>query len=139
MVKIAGVDVLVYVNDAGGAPLLIGGQSSASLELSIETLSTTDKTSDSWSTSLPGTKSFSVSTEGFVVVDDPALDLLESKFMDREVLGMEIRMPNGKSYTADVFLTSFPLEMSLDSAVTYSLEFVGAGPLTITPSVPPIA
>lgn len=139
MVKIAGVDVLVYVNDAEGAPLIIGGQSSASLELSIETLSTTDKTSDSWATSLPGTKSFSVSTEGFVVVDDPALDLLEQKFMDREVLGIELRMPNGKAYTADVFLTSFPLEMSLDSAVTYSLEFVGAGPLVITPSTPPPA
>jgi TP901-1 family phage major tail protein len=139
MVKIAGVDVLVYVSSEGGEPQMIGGQSSCSLELSSETISTTDKNSEGWSTSIPGIKSFSVSAEGFVVEDDASLDLLEQKFMDREELDIEIRFPNGKTYTAPVYLTSFPLEMSQDSAVTYSLEFVGAGPLVITPSTPPPA
>ena len=139
MVKIPGVDVLVYVSSEGAEPLLIGGQSSCSLELSSETINTTDKNSEGWSTSIPGVKSFSVSAEGFVVENDASLDLLEQKFLDREVLDIEIRMPNQKTYSAPVFLVSFPLEMSQDSAVTYSLEFVGAGPLVITPSTPPPA
>ena len=138
MPKLAGVDVLVRVTDDLGEPVIIGGQSSASLELSVESISTTDKTSDNWTTSIPGVRSFSVSCEGFYITDDTALALLQQKFLDREQLEIDIRLPN-QTFTAPVYLVNFPLEFSQDSAVTFSLEFVGAGPLTVAPTEAPPA
>jgi TP901-1 family phage major tail protein len=133
MAKIAGVDVIVQVEDDLGVLTTIGGQNSASIELNSESINVTDKNSQGWSSSISGVLSYSISCEGFWVTDDVALGLLEQKFMNREMVNVSILMPTNKKYNGTCMIASMPLELGMDSAVSYSLSLVGVGPLEITP------
>jgi TP901-1 family phage major tail protein len=132
MSKIAGIDVLVKIKNDLGVATDIGGQSGASIELGAEAIDVSDKSSK-WASSIAGRLSYSISCEGFIVEDDVALELLETKFLNRETVEVEINFPSGKKYEGTCIISSFPLEMAQDSAVSYSLELVGVGELVVTP------
>lgn len=136
MGKIAGVDVLVWVQKGVDEYIAIGGQSGASLELSSDVIDITDKNSGGWRSSMAGMLSWSLSADGFLVEDDEALEILETKFLAREFIEMEVKFPSGKLYKGTASISSFPLDLSQDSAVSYSLQFDGVGPLEITPAPP---
>lgn len=132
MSKIAGVDVLVYVEDETNQELAIGGQSGASLELASESIDVTDKNSQGWKSAIAGLLSWSISADGFLVESDKALEILEQKFLAREFVNVQVLFPSGKKYAGQASISSFPLEFAQDSAVSYSLQFDGIGPLEIT-------
>ena len=137
--KVAGVDVLVKVKK-GEEYIAVGGQTGASLSRSAETIDTTDKTSGGWTTSMAGTKSWSVDTDGFVCLGDEAMDLLEECFENRTPVELEIRMgenesANGVTFTGSAYITDFPLDFAQDSAVTYTLAFSSASGLKRTKGV----
>jgi TP901-1 family phage major tail protein len=133
--KIAGVDVLVSVMDAG-VPKVIGGQSGATLNRSTNLIEVTSKDANGWAESVAGVRSWSVECEGFIVEDDQALDLLEQTWLNNGTVDVEIAMPSGKKYSGKALIEDFPVEFPQDDAVTFSITFTGTGELTITPSTP---
>lgn len=135
MAKIAGVDVLIYA-DVAGVLTVVGGQSGATLNREANIIETTSKDANGWAENMTGVISWSIEAEGYVVVDDTALDALETSFLNREEVQVELRLPNGKMYTGSAYISEFPLEAPQDDALTYSLVFVGNGELvkgTVTP------
>lgn len=137
--KIAGVDVLLKIKDVegGGSFVAIGGQKGASLSRSAETIDVSDKTSEGWSESIMGLKSWSLECEGFVCLGDKGFELLHDAFDNREALDVEIKVgaegdETGYTYTGKVVITDFPEEYQQDDAVTYSLSLQGASALKRT-------
>lgn len=136
MSKIAGVDVLLKVKKDNKL-IPVGGQTGASLSRSASTISTSDKTSGGWETSMVGLKSWGIESEGFVVLGDEGQDLLEQAFEDRETVFAEIRLgedsnEKGITYTGEAVITEFSNEFAQDDAVTFSLSLEGASPLART-------
>lgn len=142
--KIAGVDVLLKVKDDTNTYVVVGGQTGASLSRSAATISTSDKTSGGWSTSLVGLKSWSVEAEGFVTLGDKGQELIEAAFEEREAVEVEIRMGeagniSGVAYTGQAYITSLENEFSQEDAVTFSLSLEGAAPLVRTVGTVPVS
>lgn len=131
--KVAGVDVLLKFNTPTGK-VVLGGQTGATLNRSADTIDVTDKTSNGYKTSLAGLISWSIDADGFVVLGDEALELVESAFLGRKVVEAEIRVGasdnvSGITYTGSGYIVDLPLEFKQDDAVTYSLSIEGASAL----------
>lgn len=129
--KIAGVDVLLKIQDESGKFVAVGGQKGASLSRSAETIDVSDKTSGGWSESIMGLKSWSVDCEGFVTLGDEGFALIHKAFDERTALEIEIKVgeAGGYNYTGKVVITDFPEEYPQDNAVSYNLSLQGASPL----------
>lgn len=129
--KIAGVDVLLKIKK-GGSFVVVGGQKGASLSRSAETIDVTDKTSEGWSESIVGLKSWSVDCDGFVTLGDEGFEALHEAFDNRKALDIEIKVGDetGYTYTGSVVITDFPEEYPQDDAVSFSLSLAGASKLT---------
>src|SRR5579875_2507299 len=112
--KIAGVDVLLKVKDAQGVDVILGGQTGATLNRSAETIDVTDKTSGGFKTSMAGLLSWSVDCDGFVVLGDKAFDLIETSFLNRQVVEVELRVganndSDGVTYSGSGYIVDLPL------------------------------
>lgn len=132
--KIAGVDVLLKVQDESGVTQILGGQTGATLNREAETIDTTDKTSGGFTSSIAGLLSWSIDAEGFVVIGDSALSFVEEAFMGREEIDVEIRVgatdnTEGVTYSGKGYIVDMPLDFAQDDAVTYSLSVQGSSPL----------
>ncbi|MEY8748945.1 phage major tail protein, TP901-1 family [Alkalicoccobacillus gibsonii] len=123
--KIAGVDVLLKT---GSDSEVVGGQSGATLSRSTNVIEVTSKDANGWAESLAGVKSWSVECEGFLVVDDKALDSLEEAWENGEAVELELQY-NKKKYSGMAIISDFPNEFPQDDAVTFSLSFTGTGAL----------
>ena len=134
MAKQAGCDVLLKVAkeaSGGEAPssyIVIGGQTGATLNRSAETIDVTDKTNEGYKEYMAGLKEWSVDFDGFVVTEDAGITLLDECFEGRQKVYLEIVMGKRK-YTGSGYITDYPVEFPLDSAVSYSLTVSGASPL----------
>lgn len=131
MAKIAGVDVLVKVEDSGspGSYLTLGGQKGAKLNRKVGTFETTSKDSSGWKEFLASFKEWSVDCDGFVVASDTAFGQLETHFNAGTNVSVQFTL-DSKVYTGTAIITDFPLEMPQDDAVTFSLTLQGTGALT---------
>lgn len=132
--KVAGVDVLLKVKD-GASYIVAGGQTNCTLNREADTIEVTDKTSGGWASVLAGIKKWSVDCDGFVVLGDQALELLENAFENRTLVDVEIRVganddTDGVTFTGQGYIVDFPLEFKQDDAVAYSISVEGASPLT---------
>lgn len=134
MAKIAGVDVLVYV-DVSGTPTVLGGQSGATLNRSTNVIDTTSKDANGWAENVAGVNSWGVDCDGFIVASDSAYGALETAWMDRQTVDVEIRVPSGKTYSGTAIISDFPAEFPQDGAATFSLSLTGTGALTSAPTV----
>lgn len=134
--KIAGVDVLLYVNvGTGSTPQykVLGGQGDATLSREAEEIDVSAKTDPGgYGDSLVGRKRWSLECGGFIVADDEALDTLEELYDAREKVDVELRLPNGKTYQGSAYITEFSLDFPQDDGAQYSLTLSGASALTIT-------
>jgi TP901-1 family phage major tail protein len=131
MAKVAGVDVLVKVEDAAtpGTYITLGGQSGATLNRSTNTIDATSKDANGWAENLAGVNSWSIDCEGFIVASDAAYSSLEDAWEGRSMVSVQILMPSGKKYTGDAIITDFPNEFPQDGAATFSLSLTGTGAL----------
>lgn len=131
--KVAGVDVLLKVKKDSGF-VVVGGQKGASLSRSAETIDVSDKTSNGWSESIMGLKSWSVDCEGFVTIGDEGYELLETAFENREAIEVELKVggTGGYTRTGKAVITDFPEDYQQDSAVSFSISLQGASALTKT-------
>lgn len=138
--KVAGVDVLLKVEDGTGKLIVVGGQTGATLNREAETIDTTDKTSGGFASSIAGTISWSIDADGFIVLGDEAFELIETTFLARKTVACEIRVgadddANGVTYTGDGYIVDLPLDFAQDDAVTYSISIQGASALARTKGV----
>lgn len=139
MAKVAGVDVLLKVKVAS-TMTAIGGQKSASLSRSANTIDVTDKNSNGWAESMAGIKTWSIDCDAFVVLGDDALEALFTAFEARTAIDVEIRVgandnADGYTYTGKAVITDFPEDYPQDDAVSISLSLQGASPLVRTVGV----
>lgn len=130
MGKVKGIKCKVQVVDSIDTPTpkILGGQRSATLNRSAESLDATSKDSD-WKENLQGMKEWSVDADGLLIESDEAYDMLEEAFMDDGEVGVIITLPSGKKYSGNAVITDFPLEFPYDDLVTYTVAFTGNGPL----------
>lgn len=132
--KQAGCDVLLKVakeGASGSAPTeytVIGGQTGATLNRSAETIDVTDKTNDGYKESMAGLKEWSIDCDGFVVIKDAGIDILDELFEARKPVYVEVVIA-GNKYTGSGYIVDYPMEMPLDSAVSFSLSIAGASKL----------
>ena len=132
--KQAGCDVLLKVakeGASGSAPseyTVIGGQTGATLNRSAETIDVTDKTNDGYKESMAGLKEWSIDCDGFVVIKDAGIDILDELFEARKPVYVEVTIA-GNKYTGSGYIVDYPMEMPLDSAVSFSLSIAGASKL----------
>lgn len=130
MAKQAGCDVLLKVAKEGSAGTftVIGGQTGATLNRSAETIDVTDKTNNGYKESMAGLKEWSIDCDGFVVISDAGIGILDEQFEARKPVYVEITIA-GSKFTGSGYIVDYPIEMPLDSAVSYSLSIAGASPL----------
>lgn len=129
--KIAGVDVLVKT----GTPAeVVGGQSGATINRSMNVIETTDKTSNGWVTKIGGTKEWSVELEAFMVVGDAGFVALNTAFKNRTEVDVEVAVA-GITFAGKALISDFPIELPQDDAVTFSITLEGTGELLETPVI----
>ena len=133
MSKIAGVDVLLYVETGTpGTYTVLGGQSGATLNRSTNVMDTTSKDANGWAENVAGINSWSLECDGFIAASDTALDSLETAWEDRTGVKAQILMPSGKKYTGNCIISDFPMEFPQDGAATFKISLTGTGALAVT-------
>lgn len=127
-----GIDFLVKVN-TGTAEVpeytAVGAQRGASLSLSGEVLDKTSKQSDGWTESLSGMKSWSISTDGLLILDDAGYLALETAYMNGENVVVQMHTKSGALYEGQAIITTIDLDAPYDDLASYSVELTGAGAL----------
>lgn len=127
-----GLDVLIKVN-VGTAEVpeyvAVGAQRGASLSMSSETLDKTSKDSDGWQESLSGLKSWSISTDGLLILDDAGYMALEDAYMASKNVLVQFSTKSGAIYEGDAIITTIDLDAPYDDLASYSAEFQGSGAL----------
>lgn len=127
-----GLDVLIKVNvGTAESPeyVAVGAQRGASLGMSSETLDKTSKDSEGWQESLSGLKSWSISTDGLLILDDEGYMALEDAYMTSENVLVQFSTKSGAMYEGDAIITTIDLDAPYDDLSSYSAEFQGSGEL----------
>lgn len=127
-----GLDVLIKVNvGTAESPeyIAVGAQRGASLSRSAETLDKTSKDSDGWQESLAGLKSWSISTDGLLILDDEGYEALENAYMMSENVLIQFSTKSGAMFEGDAIITAIDLDAPYDDLISYTAEFQGSGAL----------
>lgn len=127
-----GLDVLIKVNvgtDEAPEYIAVGAQRGASLSRSAETLDKTSKDSDGWQESLAGLKSWSISTDGLLILDDEGYEALENAYMMSENVLIQFSTKSGAMFEGDAIITAIDLDAPYDDLISYTAEFQGSGAL----------
>lgn len=119
-----GLDIIISIGDN-----VLGGQRNATLNRSSETIDVTNKVSGGWTESLTSVKSWSIDCDGIFVVDDTALDAIETAFLNSTIVDVKIADASW-GYVGKAVITDFPIEAAYDDAATYSLTLTGTGALS---------
>jgi TP901-1 family phage major tail protein len=118
-----GLDIIISIGDN-----VLGGQRGATLNRSSETIDITNKVSGGWTEKIASVKDWSVDCDGIFVVDDEALDAIETAVLSSTVVNVKIADANW-GYKGKAIITDFPIEAAYDDAATYSLTLEGTGAL----------
>ena len=118
-----GLDIIISIGEN-----VLGGQRGATLNRSSEVIDITNKVSGGWTENLTSVKSWSVDCDGIFVVNDTALDAIETAFLNSQVVDVKIADETW-GYTGKAVITDFPIEAAYDDAATYSLTLEGTGAL----------
>ena len=131
--KMTGMKALIKIvaDITTGTPQVLGGQRNGTLNRSASSIDATSKdTEGNWTETLQGFKSWGVDCEGAYIADDSAYNMLETKFLNSELVGVIVELPNGTTLKGMAAITDFPLSLPYDDLVTYSITLQGNGPLT---------
>lgn len=127
-----GIDFLIKVNTGTAESpeyTAVGAQRGASLSMNSETLDKTTKDSAGWAESLAGMKSWSISADGLLILDDAGYMELETAYMENKNILIQMHTKSGALYEGDAIITSIDLDAPYDDLASYSAEFTGAGEL----------
>lgn len=119
-----GLDIILTINGN-----IVGGQRNATLNREAEVIDITNKVSAGWTENMTSVKSWSIEGDGIFVVDDTALDAIETAFLEGSFVTVKVADENW-GYTGKGVITDFPIEANYDDAATYSITITGSGALT---------
>lgn len=144
-------NVVLRIADDGSSTNLqtIAFATSASLSMSTDLRDSTTKSSEGFSESLAGLKSFELSGDAFVALTaDTVTDIdpytgssgtlkTVTKLWDLWVAGTKVDIEFGtggggtgdKSYTGEAFITSLSIDSGVEENATYSISLTGTGAL----------
>lgn len=123
---IRGLDMLIKVDGE-----VLGGQRSCDIEMSTDTIDVTSKSNYGWSDAITGVKSWTVSTDGVLFIDDDAMRRTEQAFLNSEEIEVEFYNNRSKElvYYGNCIPTSISISASYDDITTYSVSLQGNGAL----------
>lgn len=132
MAIVNATDIVVKINTtAGSSPTAeILHCTSASLSISREMRDSTTKSSQGWSESLAGLKSWEISGDGFVDFSGTNnVDALITEMLSASP-AVEVSFGTaGQTYTGEAFITSISIDSGVEENATYSLTLQGTGAL----------
>ena len=144
--QIQGMNILVYVKDAQGQKIALGGQKNCTLSMEADTIDVSNKNDFGWASFIAGARSWTVSCDGQFLIDDSTnagdagQNAIMKAFLNSDEV--EIEMSNAVlgegnkakeatiAYTGKAVITSLELEAAFDDVFAYSVELQGKGPLT---------
>jgi TP901-1 family phage major tail protein len=138
MAKITGVSFLIKVNTGTEAVPVwtsVGGQKSATLQLTAEEIDATDKLSEDWYESLPSFRKWSLSGSGNGDEADTGLKELEDAWFAGMQVPVQLETPSGTKYSGEATLTDLSYEAPHDNLFSFSVTLSGSGVLTKTTGV----
>lgn len=138
-----GKDYLLYINTGTAlSPVwtLIGGQRSADLSRSADSIDVSHKTSGGWKSNKAGLRGWSIDLDALVLLSDAALPYLEKAFDDGTEINVRLQYPNMTEQTGWGSLTDFSLATPHDGEASLTGTIEGNGALSSrSPSVDPVS
>ena len=138
-----GKDYLLYINTGTAlSPVwtLIGGQRSADLSRSADSIDVSHKTSGGWKSNKAGLRGWSIDLDALVLLSDAALPYLEKAFDDGTEINVRLQYPNMTEQIGWGSLTDFSLATPHDGEASLTGTIEGNGALSSrSPSVDPVA
>jgi len=128
-----GVDMLIKVNTGTQVSPVwksVGGQRGASLSRSTDEIDTTSKSSGGWHTGKPGIKNWGAEGDGVLIKNDEAYAALIAAWKADEQVMLQLVRADMTVEEGLATLVDFPEEGPYDGEATYSMSFIGSGPLT---------
>lgn len=113
------------------SPNKIAEMTSWSLELSVDTIDTTNFDSNDWGEFLMSFKSWTVSAEGNYKPDDTqGQGALISAYLNSTPVTLLLKVTDNIYFTGQAYVTSLSIETPVDDRITFSAELQGTGPIT---------
>lgn len=126
--KINGTDFLLYVNDTA-----IGGTTSHTLDLGMDTRETSNKDDNGWRTLKEGMRNWSASGDGFFAFDATyGYNDLFALVTNRTYVKVRLSTDTAGNtfFQGYGYLTNLSADTPNEDNTTYSFTFEGSGPLT---------
>lgn len=113
------------------SPNKIAEMTSWSLEMSADTIDTTNFDSNDWGEFLMSFKSWTVSAEGNYKPDDTqGQKALISAYLNSTPVDLLLKVSNATYFSGKAYVTSLSVETPVDDKVSFSCELQGSGALT---------
>ena len=128
-----GLDILVYVPDAGGSSkVAIGGQKGCTLSMEADSIDVSNKNDFGWASTIGGAKSWTVSCDGQFITDDAGQKKLMECFVNGTEVDVEMKNTGETVYFAGkAAITSLEVDAQFDDVCTLSMELQGIGALKV--------
>ena len=128
-----GLDILVYVPDAGGSSkVAIGGQKGCTLSMEADSIDVSNKNDFGWASTIGGAKSWTVSCDGQFITDDVGQKKLMDCFVNGTEVDVEMKDTGETVYFAGkASITSIEVDAQFDDVATLSIELTGVGALKV--------
>ena len=128
-----GLDILVYVPDAGGSSkVAIGGQKGCTLSMEADSIDVSNKNDFGWASTIGGAKSWTVSCDGQFITDDAGQKKLMERFVNGTEVDVEMKNTGETVYFAGkASITSIEVDAQFDDVATLSIELTGVGALKV--------
>lgn len=137
-----GKDFLLKINTGTAQSptwTIVGGQRSADLSRSADSIDVSHKTSGGWKSSKAGLRGWSIDLDALVLLSDAALPYLEKAFQDGAEINIQMLYPDGTVQTGWGSLTDFSLSTPHDGEASITGTIEGNGALTDrTPQLTPL-
>jgi TP901-1 family phage major tail protein len=130
-VAVRGADILILVE--GATPdtfIVVGGQQSATISESVETVETTNKLTNGFKEFEYGFGEWKISADGIYVSDDAGFQKLKDAMRAKTKVKVRIKEEGVDVEEGLALITSRDLEGKYDDSATYSVELQGTGALT---------
>lgn len=131
--KLRGKDVLLYLNYGETAKedkpawTLVGGQTTADLSMSADSIDATTKTSGGWGETLAGIKSTELSFEGVICKSDEGYEALKEAFIAGESVDLCRFAADGTADRNWYSITELSDSTPHDDTATFSITLNGIG------------
>ena len=128
----SGVDFLVAIETETGTFSTLGGQRSATLKLTADSIDASCKTSDGWKDTIPGLSSWGIEGDALVLSGDSAYEKLLDAFLEKKSVNVKYTRADGSNWNGSCTVTDLSEESPHDGVATYKITLEGIGKPTRT-------